>query len=105
MSNEIDVREAYPLVATLLGGYLHQDFHFEHGSVDGAIDAFLETIDATERKRFAGEMASLLTQFQGAALDRAIDEMGNDYDYRHAGYEASAWLAAVAQRVTVRRRE
>ena len=104
MSAEIDFSEAFPMVSTLLGAYLHQDFHFDHGSLDGAIDAYTETIDASERKRFAEEVSSLVSRYRGRELDRAIDAMGNHYDYQRAGVDASAWLARIAERVAIRSR-
>lgn len=56
-------RGAFPLIATFLRGYLHQDWAMDYETPRDARNAFLEDADAGERKAFereAGRLAGVI---------------------------------------------
>jgi hypothetical protein len=72
----------FPMIRTLLRGYLHEDFVTEHGSAEGAVRAFCKDASPAEVRKLAaewrmlsvntanwtvGEVASLLTKDLGGA--------------------------------------
>lgn len=102
MNSELNrghVRDEHPLLTTLLGGYLHQDYDDEHGSANGAIDAFAAETTRVDREALALEIASLFARYDDATLPRAIEMMGNAYDYEREGRSAHEWLRSVVARV------
>lgn len=64
-------REAFPHVAALLRGYLHEDFAQEHGSAIEARDAFLGDCSPGERRAFRRESARLVGSLVGMGLPEA----------------------------------
>ena len=52
-------RGAFPLIATFLRGYLHQDWAMDYESPQDARNAFLEDVDAGERRAFDREVGRL----------------------------------------------
>ncbi len=62
--------DAFPHFSTLCRAYLHEDFVQEHGSVAGALDAFVRDLPAAERTAAAAEGARLLTMLAELPLPR-----------------------------------
>lgn len=59
----------YPHVATLCRGYLHQDMLAEHGSLLGAVEAFLADLAPEDADAVASEGERLLLVIAGRTLD------------------------------------
>jgi CdiI immunity protein len=87
-------------LATLLGGYLHEDFVDLHGSAWGAVDTF-----AREEHDYAPhlhqEVTDLVTAHRSESdLERALVDLGLNYLPTADGWDThKAWLLAVADRV------
>ncbi len=47
--------DRFPALAQFAAGYLHEDFVAEHGTVKGALEAFLHDASARERAAFGRE--------------------------------------------------
>ena len=54
-------RGAFPLIATFLRGYLHQDWAMDYESPQQARDVFLDDASSDERAEFVREAARLST--------------------------------------------
>lgn len=84
-------RGAFPMVATFLRGYLHQDWAMDYESPQQARDVFLDDASSDERAEFVreaarlstvlahmplGEVATLLTdRLGGQWLPESLDEV------------------------------
>ncbi len=93
------LRDAYPIVSTLMGAYFHQDSDFEYGSIDGALDAFLAATTRAEKAGFESEAARMIAASDVHDLERTLRTMGNTFDYRSGGYDARTWLESLVARV------
>jgi len=51
--------DRFPMVRTLLRGYLHEDYAAEHGSAEGAVRAFCEHASPQEREKLTEEWRRL----------------------------------------------
>lgn len=100
MSSHVDLRSNYPNVATLMGGYLHQDFDRENGSADGAVRAFIDVSTRSECVAFARESSILLASYDDSSLEAALDRMGNAFDYLSIGLTARTWLERLATQIS-----
>jgi hypothetical protein len=49
----------FPVIRTLLRGYLHEDYAAEHGSAEGAVRAFCKDASPQEREKLAEEWRRL----------------------------------------------
>jgi hypothetical protein len=81
----------FPMIRTLLRGYLHEDYEAEHGSAEGAVRAFCADASPQEVEKLAsewrrlsvntsnwtvGEIRTLLTKdFGGAWLPESRQDM------------------------------
>jgi hypothetical protein len=66
-------------LASLLDGYLHQDFAAEHGTAAGAVQAWLDTASAADVMAVSSEWRSFLNVTAGMDVDRrgrALRAMG-----------------------------
>jgi len=64
--------DRFPVVRTLLRGYLHEDYEAEHGSAEGAVRAFCEGVSPQEREKLAEEWRRLSAQ----TADWTVAEIG-----------------------------
>jgi hypothetical protein len=58
----------YPHLEAFLGGYLHQDFAEEHGTLAGAVGAFQRDASQRERSALAREWLAFRTDHTRATL-------------------------------------
>lgn len=58
---------AYPQLEAFFGGYLHQDFVEEHGTVAGAVAAFARDANLRERRALAREWKAFRRDARHAA--------------------------------------
>jgi hypothetical protein len=65
MSRRILRRSDFPAIDALLAGYLNQDVHDIHGSVDAALETFLADARVRDREALAREWALFLTLTDG----------------------------------------
>ena len=49
----------FPMMRSLLRGYLHEDYEAEHGSAEGAVRAFCKAASAQELERLSEEWKRL----------------------------------------------
>ncbi len=98
MSADVDYRTQYPNLDALIGGYFHQDFDFNYGSADGAIDAFGADCTADQRVAFLQELSVLLAYSDGS-LERALTVMGNAFAFETLGLNARQWMQHMASRI------
>ena len=76
-------RVRYPLLRQFFGGYLHQDFPEEYGSVAGALRRYREDAGADEFARFAAEWNTFLAEtrdLEAAEIDNILStEFGGSW--------------------------
>ncbi len=76
-------RGAYPMVATFLRGYLHQDWAMDYESPQQARDVFLDDASADEREAFtreAGRLAGVLAPLSLRDATRLLtDRLGGQW--------------------------
>jgi len=59
----------FPELRRVFAGYLHEDFVQEHGTPAGALTAFRQDADPTERRRFTKEATRFLEQTRALDFD------------------------------------
>lgn len=60
MSKRAPRPSGFPVLTSLLRGYLHEDFPEVHGSVVAAVSAFCADASPEERRKLEGELETLL---------------------------------------------
>ncbi len=87
-------------LATLLAGYLHEDFVDLHGSAWGAVDHYAR-VQSEFAPQLRQEIDDLLTSYDSeSSLQAAVAALGLDYLPEADGWESyRTWLLAVADRV------
>ncbi|QNF93310.1 MULTISPECIES: contact-dependent growth inhibition system immunity protein [Janibacter] len=88
---------SFPALHNLMSAGFNQDFWELDGSPQAVVSAF--TPEPIFCARIPGEVDRLVAQFEGEALDDALQEMGNCYDYAKDGLTGGDWLAAVVAQV------
>lgn len=63
-------RHRFPALEAFFLGYLHQDLAVVHGSVDGAMDAFISEADTDDLHRLANEWRAL----ESLLVERSVSE-------------------------------
>lgn len=92
--------QEYPHLAQFLGAYLHQDWPEESGSWEAATDLFVSGESADQVRRALRDLRELLDRMADeAALERALDAFGCDYDPTADGVTRRAWLERVGSRL------
>lgn len=102
MNAESQFAEEYPLVQTLFGGYFHQDFDFDYGSPEDTIEAFVTDCRPADLSEFVIQSVAFLEKTTDASLERALDIMGNSFDYNTRGLDARQWVKYVVERVRMK---
>ena len=86
----------FPDLSQCLGAYLHQDWMYDYGSADEAIDRFLEAALLEESVAVLADLEKILKQdFSEAEWDALMWEFGCYYDPIAAGYTIPAWLEKI----------
>lgn len=67
-----------PMLATLFGGYLHEDFEHMHGSLEGAIASFAADASADERRALVAEISQLARRAPRMSLPELQRLIGDD---------------------------
>lgn len=93
----------YAELRQFLGGYFHQDWHFDFGSPEEVLDAYVEDASDDEVATLAWEIDQLL------ALGLSEGEMQEALGILHSYYvplgDSSAWVRSVRERLSRRNAE
>jgi hypothetical protein len=75
-------RDRLPTLATLFGGYLHEDYEHMHGSLEGAIAAFAADASRADLRALADELDLLMAHAPHLSLSGVQGLIGHDLHSR-----------------------
>ena len=91
---------AYPHSYRLLAGYFNQDWYFEYGSTNAALDAYVSAYaGGPEPEKAGAEIDSLLATNTDAQLEHILQTLRHSYLYADDGYTARTWLQVIRNRL------
>lgn len=93
----MDLERDFPTLGNLLGAGFNQDFWEIDGSPEAVISQF--TSSSVFAARLPSDVARITARYQGADLDQALLELGNNYAYEEDGFTGETWLAEVLAQV------
>ena len=86
----------YTHLATLIGGYFHQDFDLEFDSDEAAWQAYASTHSQAERHTLMGEIASFIDRHPEDLLRAFEAQFHPDVTIGASDEEIRAWLEAAS---------
>jgi hypothetical protein len=95
----MNVEKEIPNLCYFFGGFINQDFNYEFGSIEGAVDAFFNEMPVHEALSFASEIEHLLAQeLNDEEFDKVIIKAGCEYYTYADNLSGKAWLQQILKR-------
>ena len=90
----------FPALEQFLGGYFHQDFRLDHGSPDGAIEAFVSDATQEQIQAASAELEQALSVIeQMDDPQKLLRALGCDYLPSAHGLTVANWLSHVHKKL------
>lgn len=90
-----DPRRTYRALYVLFGGYIGEDYYYEYGSAEGAVQAFIaDEFDSGFPEKFVAEADEVLER-QGADFENLIRQLCVHYSPAKHGYDTREWFLAI----------
>jgi len=96
----MDIEKDIPNLYQFFGGYINQDFNYEFGSLEGAIDSFFSDCNKNELIKIADEMEHILSlDLNDKNFDNLLEQAGCEYYTYADNLTGKQWVRSLQKRI------
>ena len=96
----MDIEKKIPNLCQFFGGYTNQDFNYEFGSIEGAVNAFFKDNSNDDKIEVAGEIEYILSlKLDDNEFDKLLEKAGCEYYTYADNLTGKKWVENIQKRI------